>query len=177
MDGSCAPAMCQTLRMPRGSNTIDLKKQSICLPFLHCGTLELWLPHRWGFQPWGAGEGLCSASSALPSRLLVLLCLTRAFTEPQTLLSHKINLMPLGIFLVLGLPWCLCVLVPCTFCPCQVFKKNTSSCSPSCPAHLGAACVQGAECSLCFFCRISLGLCQGQKLSQMDFATIHSGTY
>lgn len=97
--------------------------------------------------------------------------------SPKLCFSHKINLMPLGVFLVLGLPWCLCVSVPCTSCPLQVFKKNSSSCSPSSPAHLGAVYVEGAGYSLCFFCRMSLGLCQGQKLGQMDFATIQSGTY
>lgn len=80
MDGSCASSCkCQTLRMPRGSETIGLKKQSICLPFLHCGTLGLWLPHGWGFQPWGCWGGavwciiyttLMAARSSAPHKCL-----------------------------------------------------------------------------------------------------------
>lgn len=88
-----------------------------------------------------------------------------AFSEPQTLLSHKINLMPLGIFLRLCLPWRLCS------CSCSHILSTLRPALPRLPAPLptwGSLCARSWKLSL-FFCRNSLGLCQGQKTKPDGF--------
>lgn len=126
---------------------------------------------RGALGPGNTGKGLGGASSTLPSWLLLLLCLTSAFSEPRTLLSHKINQMPLGVmFLGLGLPWVRVFLFLQSHpVHSQVFGTDSSSWSPSCPAHLGQLCAKSRKQSRVFFCQNALGLCQGQKTKPGEF--------
>lgn len=154
MDGPCASSCgFQTLRTPRGSKTIGIKKQAVCLPCRHHGALGLWPPQLWRCR---GGAVWCLLYITL---LAALLSLTSASSEPQTLLSDKINLMPLGM--ILRLPWCSCVLVAAaTSCPLLGVWEEQLFLDSQLPCPSGAAWVQVAG---SFFCRNSLGVCQGQK--------------
>ena len=77
---------CQTLRMGKGKQTTAIKQQTVCLPFFYHVTLGVWFPclTEAPLWPWGRWGGGCVGHPLpLVSWLLLLLCLTDAFQEPQ----------------------------------------------------------------------------------------------
>ena len=64
VDGPCASSCKrQTLSpKPRGSKTIGIKKQTICLGLLHCGALGFWFPI---WQRFLSGPGVCWGRGAV----------------------------------------------------------------------------------------------------------------